>query len=71
MTTKASHPRRAWINQPSTLQPLHSRNGENVLAVPDFNGGDRCYPLSGPIISFHAPAGCLSDGWIVDTPRNV
>lgn len=56
-------PRRMWVNQPSTLQPLHAWHGLNVIAVPDFGGGHRCYPLAGDVISFHAPKGCMSEGW--------
>ena len=26
---------RMWINQPSTLQPLHHLHGTNVLAIPE------------------------------------
>lgn len=55
--------RRCWINQPSSLQPLNSLHGLNVLSVPDGEAGDRIYFLSGDIISMQVPKGVLSDGW--------
>lgn len=51
---------RMWINQPSTLQPLHHLHGTNVLAV-----GRRVYFLSGPVISMMVPERVLSRGWIL------
>ena len=57
-------PKRMWINQPSTLQPLHKLNGTNVLAVRQDNGNYRIYFLSGPVVSQDCPRLCLSDGWI-------
>lgn len=57
-------PRRAWINQPSSLQPLHARHGENVLACRDTDTCDRVYPLSGPVVSLQVPRLSLSEGWV-------
>ena len=53
--------KRMWINQPSTLQPLHHLNGVNVLA-----NGSTVYFLSGPIISMEVPTNPspLSHGWL-------
>lgn len=57
-----NYPRRMWVNQPSTLQPMHALHGTNVIAVRD-TGGWRVYYLSGETISSHAPEGALSEGW--------
>lgn len=53
--------RRMWINQPSTLQPLHHLHGVNVLAE-----GTKVYFLSGPTISMEVPTNPnpLSEGWV-------
>ena len=53
---------RMWINQPSTLQPLHNLHGTNVLAVREDIGW-RVYFLSGVVISQQVPRGTLSEGW--------
>jgi len=55
-------PKRMWVNQPSTLQPLHDLHGTNVLAIPEREGY-RIYFLAGPVISQEASTLCLSDGW--------
>ena len=55
--------RRMFVNQPSTLQPLHHLHGTNVLAVPEGNGW-RIYFLDGPVISQQAPREALSEGWL-------
>lgn len=55
--------RRMWINQPSTLQPLHDLHGVNVLAYPEYDDTFRCFHLSGECVSFHASRSCLSEGW--------
>lgn len=55
--------KRMWVNQPSTLQPLHHLHGANVLAVKE--GQDwRIYFLSGDVISQQAPRLSLSEGWV-------
>jgi hypothetical protein len=53
---------RMWINQPSTLQPLHKLHGTNVLAIPEGNGYV-IYFLSGDTISMQASRNWLSLGW--------
>lgn len=54
---------RMWINQPSTIQPLHSLHGTNVLAM--TKGADCViYYLSGDTISSVVSRECLSPGWI-------
>lgn len=61
-----SKPIRMWINQPSTLQPLHKLHGTNVLAI-DCNYNDRLkeiYFLQGDTISMLAPKLSLSLGWV-------
>jgi hypothetical protein len=60
----SSHlPTRMWINQPSTLQALHSRHGQLGLAVEEDDGYYRFYPVAGDTISLRAPASALSPGW--------
>ena len=54
---------RMWVNQPSTLQPLHHMHGTNVLATRDSDGGARVYFLSGPIVSQQMMWEWLSLGW--------
>lgn len=55
---------RAWINQPSTLQPLHNWNGKNVLRGKAFGGLVTVYFTDGDIISAMVPSNVLSKGWI-------
>lgn len=55
--------RRAWINQPSKLQPLHKLHGTNVLAERDTDRTTRVYFLNGPVFSQQVLNECLSDGW--------
>lgn len=57
--------KRMWIDQPSTLQPLHALHGTNVLAIPELDDANmmRIYFLSGPVISSRVPRLCLSNGW--------
>lgn len=58
--------RRMWINQPSTLQPLHRLHGTNVLAAADTDGTMQVYFLSGATISQQVPRAALSEGWKVE-----
>lgn len=57
-------PVRAWINQPSTLQPLHNLSGTNVLAVHERGDVWTVYFLHGPTISMECLGLWLSPGWI-------
>lgn len=61
-------PIRCWINQPSTLQPLHARHGENVLAVPYTPGSHAIYTLWGASTGSIVPSNALSIGWVEPTP---
>jgi len=64
MTTKPSPElRRMWINQPSTLQPLHRLHGVRVLARQDTDRTERAYFLSGDIVSMQVLRETLSPGW--------
>lgn len=56
-------PQHMWINQPSTLQPLHHLHGTNVLAIHETDQTMRIYFLSGDAVSQHAPNNTLSPGW--------
>ena len=62
--------KRMWINQPSTMQPLHHLHGTRVLA-----DGTKVYLLDGPTISMEVPSLCLSEGWPahdpIPSPRGV
>ncbi len=60
---------RYWINQPSTLQPLHKLHGTNVLGILERDGIMRIYftarnERSGDIINQVCPVNCLSRGWV-------
>ena len=55
--------RRMWINQPSTLQPLHRLHAVRVLVAPDTDRCARAYFLSGDTISMQIPHEALSEGW--------
>ena len=56
--------KRGWINQPSTLQELHSEHGKNVLAVLDGQKIVRVFFLEGKTISMQVPYKILAlDGW--------
>lgn len=55
--------RRMWINQPSTLQPLHGMHGVHVLACPDTDRTTRAYLLSGDVNDMQVPREVLGDGW--------
>lgn len=56
-------PRRMWVNQPSSHQPLHRLHGTNVLAVEE-NDSYRIYFLEGAVVSQTAPKEALSRGWL-------
>lgn len=56
-------PQRAWVNQPSTLQPRHNLNGTNVLVVHEYDETWRAYFLSGEVESTQIDGLCLSPGW--------
>lgn len=53
---------RAWINQPSTLQPYHKWHGQKVLVVENENDV-RVYFLDGEVISMKIDRLALSPGW--------
>ena len=55
--------RRCWINQPSTLQPLHHLHGVRVLATPDYGDSYCVYFVEGDVISASVPGLALSEGW--------
>ena len=55
--------KRMWINQPSTLQPLHHLHGTNVLAHHEYDNTWKVYFLSGDVVSMQVQSICLSEGW--------
>ena len=52
---------RAWINQPSTLQPLHNLHGVKCIAVEDRPGNVRLYFTEGAVHSMDADPLCVSE----------
>jgi hypothetical protein len=58
-----TRPYRAWINQPSTLQPLHKYHGMHCIAIndPKTRGTADIYFTDGAIISMRVDTLCLSD----------
>lgn len=54
---------RMWINQPSTLQPLHHLHGTLVLATAESDTVMKVFFLSGDTISQQVPRLALSGGW--------
>ncbi len=59
----SNFPRRAWVNQPSGLQPAHIYHGMVGLVVNDSGGAARFYPISGDVISMRLPWSAISFGW--------
>lgn len=59
----ATRLQRGWINQPSTLQPLHHRHGTRVLIDLHDDGFATVYFISGPVVSARVPNSALSLGW--------
>lgn len=55
--------RRMWINQPSSLQPLHRLHAVRVLAASDTEACARVYFLGGETVSMQVPHQALSGGW--------
>lgn len=55
---------RYWINQPSTLQPLHKLHGERVIVLrEDYPGTVTIAFLRGNIETALVSKLCLSTGW--------
>lgn len=50
---------RGWINQPSTMQPLHALHGWRCIVV-ETTAETRLYFTEGDTISMQAPHGCVS-----------
>lgn len=59
------HLHRYWINQPSTLQPLHEHHGKRVICTADAaeQGGYVYFADNTPLVSIDVPANVLSPGW--------
>ena len=51
---------RAWVNQPSTQQPLHHMHGEHCIAQDDGQPTVRLWFTEGSIHSMQAPRECIS-----------
>ncbi len=60
-------PFRAWINQPSTLQPYHSLHGKRVIALHEYDDTYIVYFLSGDTESQQIARLALSLGWPSNT----
>jgi len=53
-------PTRVWINQPSTLQPLHEMHGKTAIAMTEPNGFTSIYFEKGDVHSMRIPnTNCL------------
>jgi hypothetical protein len=52
---------RAWINQPSTSQPLHKFNGKNCIVQDTGEKSVRLFFTEGAIHSMQAPRQCISE----------
>lgn len=64
----ANNTKRMWINQPSTLQPLHAYHGTNVLAQPYDGDRMEVFFVSGETVSLITSRTTLSDGWVTEQP---
>lgn len=53
---------RAWINQPSKLQPLHRLHGTRCIAVYNRPGNVQLWFTEGEIHSMDADPLCISEG---------
>lgn len=51
---------RGWINQPSTLQPLHDKHGLRCIVVPDTNGMATIWFTEGATLSMRVDPVCIS-----------
>ncbi len=51
---------RAWINQPSTLQPLHDRHGQHCIAHDTGDQSVTLYFTDGPVHSMLADRSCIA-----------
>jgi hypothetical protein len=65
-------PYRAWINQPSTLQPYHHLHGKRCIVTHRMDLTATVYFTEGELISTTIPAMCLSScgEWGKDTIPN-
>lgn len=52
---------RAWINQPSTLQPLHNFHGQYCIVEDTGENTVRVWFTHGPIHSMQIPRMCISE----------
>ena len=53
-------PYRVWINQPSTLQPLHHLHGKKCIAWNDRPNNVRLFFTDGPIHSMDVDPKCVT-----------
>jgi hypothetical protein len=53
-------PFRAWINQPSTLQPLHHMHGMRGIVTNITDLTATIYFVEGPTVSMVVPKVCIS-----------
>lgn len=51
---------RGWINQPSSLQPLHHLHGQRCIVVPDTNGMVTAWFTDGPTQSLRTDPSTIS-----------
>ena len=60
---------RAWINQPSTLQPLHALHGKYCIAQNTGGGGVRLWFTEGPVHSMDAMRLWISECYLSATQQ--
>lgn len=59
----SKRPYRAWINQPSKLQPLHHLHGTKVIVTSIDSETAEVFFTEGCVISGIIPKSALSTGW--------
>jgi hypothetical protein len=58
---------RAWINQPSTLQPLHHLHGKYCIAHDTHQGSVTIYFTEGDVHSMDVMRSCISRVYLSKT----
>ena len=62
---------RAWINQPSTLQPLHALHGTYCIACDRDGANVHLYFTEGDVHSMVAPRTCIARVYLSDAETKV
>lgn len=59
---------RAWINQPSTLQPLYNLHGKFCIVNDSGDVTITIWFVDGPVHSMIVPRTCISRCYLSDAP---